>query len=182
MSPRDTIGQSTMNRDVPERAEGEYAWLLALALLLIAGPVALLIAVVDAPAQFLFLKVLAGGLTVLAIASAAVYLYVVGARRRIAGGRRARAFLFLALGGLVAFPVGVVLHNVISGLAHVEEPVFFVLAVLLAPLAMLIGAVGAFVAVALAARRSTDISEPDASPSTQPVADGGTGEHGEGSP
>ena len=63
-----------------------------------------------------------------------------------------RVFLWIAATSAIAFPVGAVLHNVVEGLLHVEEPVFFLLAVIGAPAGLMIGLAGAAVA-ALMARR-----------------------------
>lgn len=45
------------------------------------------------------------------------------------------------------FVVSVVAHNVISGWFGIEEPVFFFIAVILAPAAFLVGAVGSIVVI-----------------------------------
>ncbi len=52
--------------------------------------------------------------------------------------------VFLAVTALsaLAFPVGAI-HNAVDALFHVEEPVFFLLAVVGAPLGVLVGIVGA---------------------------------------
>lgn len=57
-----------------------------------------------------------------------------------------KRFLWLAGGAIVVFVVSVILHNAISALLGLEEPVFFVVAVILAPLAFVIGVAGAAVA------------------------------------
>lgn len=44
-----------------------------------------------------------------------------------------------------AFVVSVLAHNVISAWFGIEEPVFFIIAVILAPVAFLVGAVGSIV-------------------------------------
>ncbi len=53
--------------------------------------------------------------------------------------------VFLAVTALsaLALPVGAILHNAVDALFHVEEPVFFLLAVVGAPLGVLVGIVGA---------------------------------------
>lgn len=45
----------------------------------------------------------------------------------------------------VVFIVSVILHNSISAILGVEEPVFFLIAVVVAPLAFVVGAVGSAV-------------------------------------
>jgi len=56
-----------------------------------------------------------------------------------------KAFLLLTGGSAVAMLVFVILHNAISGLAHFEEPVCFMIAVIVCPMAFLIGAIGSIV-------------------------------------
>lgn len=46
-----------------------------------------------------------------------------------------------------AFVVSVLAHNVISGWFGIEEPVFFFIAIILAPLAFVVGAVGSIVVI-----------------------------------
>ncbi|MDA8219608.1 MAG: hypothetical protein M0Z94_18570 [Dehalococcoidales bacterium] len=58
------------------------------------------------------------------------------------GLRMLKAFLAVAGGSICLFVVGVVLHNAISALLNVEEAVFFLLAVIVAPLAFAIGVLG----------------------------------------
>ena len=45
----------------------------------------------------------------------------------------------------VVFIVSVILHNAISAILGVEEPVFFIIAVIVAPLAFVVGAIGSIV-------------------------------------
>jgi hypothetical protein len=63
---------------------------------------------------------------------------------------------FLLVSGLavVGFLVAVFLHNAIYAVFHVEEPVFFLLAVVVAPLAFGAGIVGAIVTAVVAALRA----------------------------
>jgi hypothetical protein len=63
-----------------------------------------------------------------------------------------RVFLWIAAASAIAFPVGVLLHNAADALLHIEEPVFFLLAVIGAPAGLLIGLAGAAVST-LRARR-----------------------------
>ena len=51
-------------------------------------------------------------------------------------------FLRLILISVIAFPIGVVLHNLVSGALGIEEPVFFFLALIICPLAFVIGVLG----------------------------------------
>jgi hypothetical protein len=63
---------------------------------------------------------------------------------------------FLLVSGLavVLFVIAVFLHNAIYGLFHVEEPVFFLIAIIVAPLAFGVGIVGAIVTALVAAVRA----------------------------
>ncbi len=54
-------------------------------------------------------------------------------------------FLVVTAFSPLLFVAGVVLHNVIYGLTHVEEPVFFLIAVVVAPVAFAVGIVGSLV-------------------------------------
>jgi hypothetical protein len=56
--------------------------------------------------------------------------------------RKIRIFLLLTGASAAGMPVFVVLHNIVSGLSHTEEPVFFILATIMCPLAFLVGAFG----------------------------------------
>ena len=53
-----------------------------------------------------------------------------------------KKFLLLTGGSAIGFFVFVILHNAVYGLFGVEEPVFFILAVIVCPLGFLIGAIG----------------------------------------
>jgi len=54
-------------------------------------------------------------------------------------------FLLLTGASAVGLPVSVLLHNVVSGLFDIEEPVFFIMATLVCPIGFLVGAVGSVV-------------------------------------
>ncbi|MGQ9677324.1 MAG: hypothetical protein ACUVX1_16800 [Chloroflexota bacterium] len=53
-----------------------------------------------------------------------------------------KRFLWLMVVAVVAFPICMVLHNAVSAILGIEEPVFFVLAVIVAPLAFAVGLIG----------------------------------------
>lgn len=59
--------------------------------------------------------------------------------------RMLNRFLILAGLSVGVFIISVFLHNAISGLLGVEEPVFFIIAVFISPLALAVGIVGSFV-------------------------------------
>jgi len=59
--------------------------------------------------------------------------------------RMLRIFLLVAGTSLGVFIISVFLHNALSGLLGVEEPVFFVIAVFVSPLAFAVGLVGSLV-------------------------------------
>jgi hypothetical protein len=56
-----------------------------------------------------------------------------------------RRFLTLALLSAVAILVSVVVHNCLAGVLHTEELVFFLIAVVVAPLGLVVGLGGAAV-------------------------------------
>jgi hypothetical protein len=59
--------------------------------------------------------------------------------------RRLKAFLLLAEASFVGFPISVILHNAVSGLTHFEEPFFFIIATIVCPIGLLVGAIGSIV-------------------------------------
>ncbi len=63
-------------------------------------------------------------------------------------------FLLVSGVAVVVFVIAVFLHNAIYGLLKVEEPVFFVIAVVVAPLTFAIGILGAIVSAVTAAVRA----------------------------
>ena len=67
-----------------------------------------------------------------------------------------KTFLLIAGISVGAFIISVFLHNALSGLFGVEEPVFFCIAVFIAPLALVVGLIGslALFIVGLAAKSS----------------------------
>jgi hypothetical protein len=54
-------------------------------------------------------------------------------------------FLILGVMSLPTFIVGVFMHNALAALFNVEEPVFFVIAVIVAPLLLAAGLLGSLV-------------------------------------
>jgi len=56
-----------------------------------------------------------------------------------------KAFLLIAGIALGTFVISVFLHNALSGLLGIEEPVFFVIAVFIAPSALAVGLIGGLV-------------------------------------
>jgi hypothetical protein len=56
-----------------------------------------------------------------------------------------RLFILLSGISLGAFIVGVFLHNILSGLMGLEEPVFFIISVFIAPAAFVVGIMGSLV-------------------------------------
>lgn len=61
------------------------------------------------------------------------------------GVRMLKAFLLVAGISVAVFILSVFLHNMISGLFDIEEPVFFTIAVIIAPLGLLVGLIGSLV-------------------------------------
>jgi hypothetical protein len=56
-----------------------------------------------------------------------------------------KTFLLLTGASSVGLLVFTVLHNIVSGLFSIEEPVFFILATIICPLGFLVGAIGTIV-------------------------------------
>ncbi len=59
--------------------------------------------------------------------------------------RRLKTFLLITGISVGIFIISVFLHNALSGLLGVEEPVFFIIAVIVAPLALAVGLIGSLV-------------------------------------
>ncbi|MFC2056318.1 hypothetical protein ACFLTO_01975 [Chloroflexota bacterium] len=60
-------------------------------------------------------------------------------------GGMLKKFLLLTGASAVGLPVSVLLHNVVSRLFNIEEPVFFITAIFVCPIGFLIGVVGTIV-------------------------------------
>ncbi|MFC1869756.1 hypothetical protein ACFLYE_00620 [Chloroflexota bacterium] len=75
------------------------------------------------------------------------YLFYDQAEPRLSerGLRRLKTFLLVAGTSAGAFIISVFLHNAISGLFGIEEPVFFSIAVFVSPLAFAVGLIGSLV-------------------------------------
>jgi len=72
-----------------------------------------------------------------------VTLIILTVKRKVGG--MLKKFLLLTGGSAVGFLIFVLLHNIVSGLFNIEEPVFFIIATIVCPIAFLIGAVGTIV-------------------------------------
>ncbi len=72
-----------------------------------------------------------------------VTLLVLTVKTKVAG--RLKKFLLLTGASVVGLPVFVLLHNAVSALFNTEEPVFFILAIIVCPIGFLVGAVGSIV-------------------------------------
>jgi hypothetical protein len=59
--------------------------------------------------------------------------------------RRLKVFLLLAEASFVGLPVFGILHNAVSALLNTEEPVFFIIAIIVCPIGFLVGAIGSIV-------------------------------------
>lgn len=70
----------------------------------------------------------------------------------VAGYEMLKRFLLITGLSVVAFILSVLAHNAVSAWLRVEEPVFFIIAVLLCPIAFLVGAVGSLVLAIKGAR------------------------------
>ncbi len=72
-----------------------------------------------------------------------VTLIILTVKRKVGG--MLKKFLLLTGASSAAFFIFVLLHNIVSGLFNIEEPVFFIIATIVCPIAFLIGAVGTIV-------------------------------------
>ena len=54
-----------------------------------------------------------------------------------------KTFLGIATASALAFPVAAVLHNAFAAVFHLDEPVFFLIAVIGAPIGVAVGLIGA---------------------------------------
>jgi hypothetical protein len=131
-----------------DRPRGSAGWLLAWSAAFLVGSLLLGASLHGSFGDTLRLLLL--GLALL-YAAAAVYLWwrhlQPGAAPHGAPSRWTRRWQTLLVGAIVTFPVAVVLHNAVSGLTGIEEPVFFLIAVIGAPVAFIAGAVGTLVTV-----------------------------------
>lgn len=75
------------------------------------------------------------------------YMYYDRAGPRLSerGRRMLKVFLIVAGVAVATFILSVFLHNAISAIFDIEEPVFFVIAVIISPLGLLVGLVGSLV-------------------------------------
>jgi len=72
-----------------------------------------------------------------------VVLITLTVKKKVVG--KLKTFLLLTGASSMGLLVFVVLHNIISGLFGIEEPVFFILAIPVCPLGFLVGAAGTIV-------------------------------------
>ena len=72
-----------------------------------------------------------------------VTLIVLTVKTKVGG--MLKKFLLLTGASAVGLLVCVILHNVVSGLFNIEEPVFFILGLIVCPIAFLVGAIGTIV-------------------------------------
>ena len=72
-----------------------------------------------------------------------VTLIVLTLKKEVGG--MLKKFLLLTGGSTVGFLVFVFLHNIVSALFNTEEPVFFIIAIIVCPIGFLVGAVGSIV-------------------------------------
>jgi len=91
---------------------------------------------------------LLGGLFVsTGVAYALSYLYYDRAEPKLGGRGLTMIRTFLLVAGIApaVFIISVFLHNIISGLLGAEEPVFFIISTIIAPLALAVGLIGSLV-------------------------------------
>lgn len=80
---------------------------------------------------------------------------------KVGMGGMLQKFLLLTGASAVGLPVFGILHNLVSALLNTEEPVFFILAIIICPIGFLVGAIGSIV---LAIKRNGQLGsgEPNA--------------------
>jgi small-conductance mechanosensitive channel len=115
---------------------------LAMALAFLMLPFGTTLAVEPEPQHILGGLFLSGGVVYLLS-----YIYYDRAGPRSTERRRGMLKTFLIVAGIAVatFIISVFLHNAISALFDIEEAVFFVIAVVISPLALLVGLVGSLV-------------------------------------
>jgi hypothetical protein len=91
-------------------------------------------------ARFVLLAVLAVGLVLLGLG---VTLIILTVKARVGG--MLKKFLLLTGASAVGLPVFGILHNAVSALLNTEEPVFFIIAIIVCPIGFLVGAIGSIV-------------------------------------
>ena len=67
--------------------------------------------------------------------------------RRTKPNKKLKKFLILTGVSIVGFFIFTILHNVISGLLEIEEPIFFILATLVCPIGLIVGLIGSVIQV-----------------------------------
>ena len=72
-----------------------------------------------------------------------VTLLIVTVKARVGG--MLKKFLLLTGASIMGLPVFGILHNAVSGLFNTEEPVFFIIAIIVCPIGFLVGAIGSIV-------------------------------------
>jgi hypothetical protein len=90
--------------------------------------------------RFVLLAVLAVGLVLLGLG---VTLIILTVKARVGG--MLKKFLLLTGASVVGLPVFGILHNAVSALLNTEEPVFFIIAIIVCPIGFLVGAIGSIV-------------------------------------
>ncbi len=94
----------------------------------------------ESPTTLGYIFLITAGVAITGLAAGLIFLTAKTVPRP-----KLRAFLLLAEASFLGIIVFAVLHNVVSGMINVEEPVFFVLALLVCPLGLLTGIIGSAV-------------------------------------
>jgi hypothetical protein len=127
------------------RVKGKLLWSIFLAL--VAVFLLLFIAIfvpIQAPPNFIFLVRLLSFIVPCALLLLlGLTLIILTMREKI--GRMPRAFLLLTGASAAMMVVSIVLHNVMGSWLGVEEPVSYIVAVFVCPIAFLVGGVGSVV-------------------------------------
>jgi hypothetical protein len=142
--PRDGLKESEHKRR-RLRVKGRLLWSVFLALVAVFLLVFIFIFVpITAPPDFLFLvRVLSFIVPCALLLLLGVALIVLTLREKL--GVMPRAFLLLTGASVVALVVSIIMHNVMDSWVGIEEPVSFIMAVFVCPIAFLVGGVGSVV-------------------------------------
>jgi len=76
-------------------------------------------------------------------------------------GGMLKKFLLVTGASAVGLPVFGILHNVVSALLNTEEPVFFIIAIIVCPIGFIVGAIGSIV---LAIKRNRQLGSNTSKP------------------
>jgi hypothetical protein len=125
--------------------KGKLIWSVFWALLgVIVGIIAVIVSTRFIPPLFVERFVVPAVLTLgVVFLGLGVTLVILAVKAKVGG--MLKKFLLLTGASIVGFLISGILHNVISGLTNFEEPVFFIIAIIVCPIGFLVGAIGSIV-------------------------------------